>query len=73
MNRRRPSPTTAIPRPLPSLATADADVNGAGQQSAVDELWWEEGGAVQSLEIACRLVSYVQDWKNVERSTAVAT
>ncbi|CAM9672252.1 unnamed protein product [Ectocarpus sp. 4 AP-2014] len=54
MNRHRPSPTTAIPRPLPSLATADADVNGAGQQSAVDELWWEEGGAVQSLEIACR-------------------
>ncbi|CAM9837755.1 unnamed protein product [Pylaiella littoralis] len=35
-------------------AAVDLDLGGAEQQSAVDELWWEEGAPVQSLEIACR-------------------
>lgn len=37
-------------------AAVDSSIDGSEQQSAVDELWWEEGAPVQSLEIACRCV-----------------
>lgn len=41
---------------LARSAAIDSVVGGAEQQPAVDELWWEEGAPVQSLEIACRCV-----------------
>lgn len=50
---KQPQPQSRV---APTPVWLSTDVNEAEHQVAVDELWWEEGDGVQSLEIRCRCV-----------------